>query len=528
MGNMRYCPQCGHALEPEARFCENCGAAVSRVPDGQKNETGQVFTPRRSSETSRYGAGNLPQQRPQTGVADARNTEAIQTGAEGRPQRRQRPGSFAPSGATPSEVRNRPQRRPNVGQPTEGYTAPAQIGAGSRRASADQTGASRYETGTNGPSIPNIGRDHAFSPQRSNGTSPEEWRRTRAQQYIPTDPGNRWDPDDDEDEEEGRFTTLQYILLGFIGVLVIALLTFGAFWLIGRSKNHSSNGTTAGQAQTEQTDAKGSEKKETEAIKILDGDSKANAQTETVQTGNAAQSETTAQTAADAQTEATATTLNYTDFTVTLPADWKGKYGITQQGNFYIFYQQSSKALGYNGTLFTIGKYTDMSYQDLPSYRVLGMGGGAAYVLMLPTDVQYAQNNEAAQKEYTAMASEIDQIAAGIKILVTGDGPQTEAIQIQEQTQAQSDDSEYILPESSERALTDADVQGMSYDDLQMAINEIYARHGRIFGTESIQQYFEGKSWYQGTADADHFSDSVFSSVENQNIQFLLKKMGIE
>ena len=95
-------------------------------------------------------------------------------------------------------------------------------------------------------------------------------------------------------------------------------------------------------------------------------------------------------------------------------------------------------------------------------------------------------------------------------------------------TQAQADSGEYILPESSERALTDADVQGMSYDDLQMAINEIYARHGRIFGTESIQQYFEGKSWYQGTTDADHFSDSVFSSVENQNIQFLLKKMGLE
>ena len=336
--------------------------------------------------------------------------------------------------------------------------------------------------------------------------------------------GNRWDPEEDEDEEEGRFTTLQYILLGFIGVLLIALLTFGAFWLIGRSRNHSSNSTTAGQAQTEQSDAKGSEKKETEAIKILDGANKASVQAET------AGSETEAQTEAAVQTEATATTLNYTDFTVTLPADWKGKYGITQQDNFYIFYQQSSKALGYNGTLFTIGKYTDMSYQDLPSYRVLGMGGGAAYVLMLPTDVQYAQNNEAAQKEYTAMASEINQIAAGIQILVTGDGPQTEAIQIQEQTQAQAqaDSSEYILPESSERALTDADVQGMSYDDLQMAINEIYARHGRIFGTESIQQYFEGKSWYQGTTDADHFSDSVFSSVENQNIQFLLKKMGLE
>ena len=460
MGNMRYCPQCGHALEPTARFCENCGAAVSRVPDGQKNETEKVFTPRKGGEAAGRVAGNPPQRRPQ-GDADA-----TQTGAG-----------------------NRPQRRPQVG-----------------------------------PSIPNIGRDNAFSPQRPTGASPEEWRRTRAQQYAPTNMGNRWDPEEDEDEEEGRFTTLQYILLGFIGVLLIALLTFGAFWLIGRSRNHSSNSTTAGQAQTEQSDAKGSEKKETEAIKILDGENQESAQAET------AGSETEAQTAAAVQTEATATTLNYTDFTVTLPADWKGKYGITQQGNFYIFYQQSSKALGYNGTLFTIGKYTDMSYQDLPSYRVLGMGGGAAYVLMLPTDVQYAQNNEAAQKEYTAMASEINQIAAGIQILVTGDGPQTEAIQIQEQTQAQAqaDSSEYILPESSERALTDADVQGMSYDDLQMAINEIYARHGRIFGTESIQQYFEGKSWYQGTTDADHFSDSVFSSVENQNIQFLLKKMGLE
>lgn len=505
MGNMRYCPQCGHALEPTARFCENCGAAVSRVPDGQKNETEKVFTPRRSGETAGRVAGNPPQRRPQ-GDADA-----TQTGAGNRLQRRPSGGYY--EGSAQTEAGN-PQRRPQTGASAAGDAEVTQTGAAGRPQRRPQAG----------PSIPDIGRDNAFSPQRPTGASPEEWRRTRAQQYAPTNMGNRWDPEENEDEEEGRFTTLQYILLGFIGVLLIALLTFGAFWLIGRSRNHSSNSTTAGQAQTEQSDAKGSEKKETEAIKILDGENKESVQAET------ARSETEAQTEAAVQTEATATTLNYTDFTVTLPADWKGKYGITQQSNFYIFYQQSSKALGYNGTLFTIGKYTDMSYQDLPSYRVLGMGGGAAYVLMLPTDVQYAQNNEAAQKEYTAMASEINQIAAGIQILVTGDGPQTEAIQIQEQTQAQAqaDSSEYILPESSERALTDADVQGMSYDDLQMAINEIYARHGRIFGTESIQQYFEGKSWYQGTTDADHFSDSVFSSVENQNIQFLLKKMGLE
>ena len=80
MGNMRYCPQCGHALEPTARFCENCGAAVSRVPDGQKNETEKVFTPRRSGETAGRVAGNPPQRRP-LGDADARADGSGQSSA---------------------------------------------------------------------------------------------------------------------------------------------------------------------------------------------------------------------------------------------------------------------------------------------------------------------------------------------------------------------------------------------------------------------------------------------------------------
>lgn len=106
---------------------------------------------------------------------------------------------------------------------------------------------------------------------------------------------------------------------------------------------------------------------------------------------------------------------------------------------------------------------------------------------------------------------------------------QTEAVTIptgQPQTSAQG--GSYILPQSSERLLTDSDVDGMSYDDMQMAINEIYARHGRKFSSQSVQSYFDGQSWYQGTVEPDDFSDSVFSQIESQNVQFLLKKMGIE
>lgn len=272
MGNMRYCPQCGHALEPTARFCENCGAAVSRVPDGQKNETEKVFTPRRSGEAAGRVAGNPPQRRP-SGDADT-----TQTGAGNRPQRRPSGGYYEGSAQTGA---GNPQRRPQTGASAASDAEVTQTGAAGRPQRRPQAG----------PSIPNIGRDNAFSPQRPTGASPEEWRRTRAQQYAPTNMGNRWDPEEDEDEEEGRFTTLQYILLGFIGVLLIALLTFGAFWLIGRSRNHSSNSTTAGQAQTEKSDAKGSEKKETEAIKILDGENKASVQAETAGSETEAQTE---------------------------------------------------------------------------------------------------------------------------------------------------------------------------------------------------------------------------------------------
>lgn len=106
---------------------------------------------------------------------------------------------------------------------------------------------------------------------------------------------------------------------------------------------------------------------------------------------------------------------------------------------------------------------------------------------------------------------------------------QTEAVTIPtEQPQTQAQDGSYILPQSSERLLTDSDVDGMSYDDMQMAINEIYARHGRKFSSQSVQSYFDEQSWYQGTVEPEDFSDSVFSQIEGENVLFLLKKMGIE
>ena len=86
--------------------------------------------------------------------------------------------------------------------------------------------------------------------------------------------------------------------------------------------------------------------------------------------------------------------------------------------------------------------------------------------------------------------------------------------------QAQAGD--YIFPESNSRYLTDDEVSRYSSDQLELAKNEIYARRGRQFVTDYIADYFNGKSWYQGTIDPDTFDaqqDSIFNEYEMANIQ---------
>lgn len=77
-----------------------------------------------------------------------------------------------------------------------------------------------------------------------------------------------------------------------------------------------------------------------------------------------------------------------------------------------------------------------------------------------------------------------------------------------------------IFPDSSSRILTVSEVSGLSESEAQQAINEIYARNGHIFKTESIQKYFEAQSWYvpRGTVNI-----SDLSEIEQDNISLLQK-----
>lgn len=80
--------------------------------------------------------------------------------------------------------------------------------------------------------------------------------------------------------------------------------------------------------------------------------------------------------------------------------------------------------------------------------------------------------------------------------------------------------SDYIISDSDTRLLSDSELSGMNPHTAQMAINEIYARHGRPFKNADVRAYFQSKWWY---TENPNYSDSMLSSIENANIKKLTK-----
>lgn len=84
---------------------------------------------------------------------------------------------------------------------------------------------------------------------------------------------------------------------------------------------------------------------------------------------------------------------------------------------------------------------------------------------------------------------------------------------------------DYVLPNSGTAKLTEADLKGLSKEQLRIARNEIMARHGRRFGNGDLQAYFESKSWYKGKYTGEEFDEvagKLLSPIEQDNIDFIL------
>ncbi len=69
------------------------------------------------------------------------------------------------------------------------------------------------------------------------------------------------------------------------------------------------------------------------------------------------------------------------------------------------------------------------------------------------------------------------------------------------------------------KLVSEAMLRGLSLHELRLLRNEIYARHGRIFKTMWIQQYFGSQPWYDPKED---FKDEEVSGSDKTNVETIV------
>ncbi|MFI5136857.1 MAG: YARHG domain-containing protein, partial [Sphingobacteriales bacterium] len=83
---------------------------------------------------------------------------------------------------------------------------------------------------------------------------------------------------------------------------------------------------------------------------------------------------------------------------------------------------------------------------------------------------------------------------------------------------AQGSNYSGLYPQSSERLLNSNDLNGFTKEKLKIMRNEIFARHGYIFKTADMKNYFAQQNWYKPL-----YSDvtNQLTSIEKTNVEFI-------
>ena len=94
---------------------------------------------------------------------------------------------------------------------------------------------------------------------------------------------------------------------------------------------------------------------------------------------------------------------------------------------------------------------------------------------------------------------------------------------VTKEEEPETETREYILPTSNTERLTKADIEKLSAEERKIALNEIYARHGRRFKDADLQAHFDACSWYKGTVAPEDFKESGLSEIETANRDLLVQ-----
>ena len=89
-------------------------------------------------------------------------------------------------------------------------------------------------------------------------------------------------------------------------------------------------------------------------------------------------------------------------------------------------------------------------------------------------------------------------------------------------TSKSNEDANYMFAKSASEKLLESDLATLSKENLALARNEIYARHGYIFKSEPFKNYFDSKSWYKSNTSFKGQKEE-FNAVETYNINLITK-----
>lgn len=168
----------------------------------------------------------------------------------------------------------------------------------------------------------------------------------------------------------------------------------------------------------------------------------------------------------------------------------------------------------------------------------VGAVGAGAYIFVKPKYEEYKAVQEETRKIEEARKAEEERVAKAKAEKEAAEKAEAEKKAAEEKKKADEEAKklaeqkaleeakkaeEYVVADSNSRYLTVADVEKMSLQQINYAKNEIYARHGRKFQSRELQNFFNSKTWYNGTVEPASFSEKVFNEFEKANLELLSK-----
>lgn len=196
----------------------------------------------------------------------------------------------------------------------------------------------------------------------------------------------------------------------------------------------------------------------------------------------------------------------WNEISVNIPIDWSEKYIIQEfDEGFSIYHKASYEKEEGMGYLCSIERSNQWLNYGAGEKLLAYTDDGTLYYLMQPTDMTGYMEDEQILSEFQSLEQDVSMMAENIEIHVDN---------------CHYDADQYEIPVSNILPITEEDMINMSDNELWIARNEIFARHGRTFQNEYLQSYFDSCSWYQPATDA--VDENALSDIEKDNLDLII------